>query len=138
MSAQIGDVPVVPLDTDAQFTSHVVNLVVPTLAGPFIENGTLNLAAVAKQFYARFGDDYDMLHVVPDELFFAEASGRHEIIKNTIQGIGLPVFDNAAAYGSAGRLQGISVFRDPPNRGTSNHEISTNVATTSTGWASPA
>lgn len=124
MTAQPGNVPVAVLDANAQMTSHVINLVVSDVADQFASLGTVDYRRIAQQVYQRLGDDYDMLHVVPEETFFASYAGQHDNARNDVGGIGLGIFDATASYGSAGHLRGLSFFPTaPPSDALSNHEI---------------
>ncbi|RMG49204.1 MAG: hypothetical protein D6723_14170 [Acidobacteria bacterium] len=84
---------------------------------PILEffNRGLNTRAVARRFYQTHGDDFDFLVLFgsstfshslaePGELSFTE------LVKNAVQGIGLPTFDRTSAFGSGGRLQAIVVM----------------------------
>ena len=75
MSVTVGNVPVVQIDATAQYSSHVVNLVVPALAN------SLDPGADTKLFYSYFGDDYEQLAFVFREYpFVVKASGAsHQI-----------------------------------------------------------
>ena len=68
--------------------------------------------AVAREFYRTHPDEYDFLFVFSSFEFQASdaagvaASAFHFAIQNRVQGLGLPIFDHTADFGSAGRLQG--------------------------------
>ena len=68
--------------------------------------------AVAQEFYRHNPDDYDFLVVFttfPYDLTFADgtpAAAFHTRVKNDTSGIGEPLFDHSAAFGSAGELEG--------------------------------
>lgn len=62
---------------------------------------------VAQRFYQDHPDDYDFLIVFTT--FEFETAGAHAFyngIRNDTGGIGLPLYDNSASFGSDGRLQG--------------------------------
>src|SRR3989442_1498339 len=64
-------------------------------------------AAVARRFYEGHGDLYDFLVVFTNfEFKTAEALAFHNLIRNDVRGIGLPIVDNGRAFGSPGRLRG--------------------------------
>ena len=101
------------INAEAQYSSHVVNLVVPSLADPLVANGWYDLGLVARKFYAYFGDDYQTIAVVPG--FFAGFSvpSHHATVKNGIEGIGKPVMDDTREYGSDGRLRSLHYYNAP-------------------------
>ncbi|MDY7233031.1 CARDB domain-containing protein [Hyalangium rubrum] len=63
---------------------------------------------VANHFYATHGDEYDFLVVLPT--FFSslgeDAAGLYTLVRNDVSGIGKPLYNSSAAFGSAGRLKG--------------------------------
>ena len=62
---------------------------------------------IAQEFYAQHPDDYDFLIVFTTfEFATGEALAFHFGIQNQVQGIGLPLYDDTATFGSAGHLQG--------------------------------
>src|SRR6185295_9437687 len=64
-------------------------------------------AAVAQRFYQTHGDFYDFLVVFTNfEFETREATAFHNLIRNDVRGIGLPIVDNGLAFGSPGRLRG--------------------------------
>ncbi|MBZ4417854.1 CARDB domain-containing protein [Myxococcus sp. RHSTA-1-4] len=66
-------------------------------------------ARVAQKFYETHGDAYDFLVVLPtfDVDLGQEVGGYHIVVRNAVQGIGLPSpHDVGAQYGSATRLKG--------------------------------
>ena len=67
---------------------------------------------VAAKFYATHPDSFDFLVMYRN--FDAGMFGfaYHSLVKNTTSGIGLSFFNNTAAYGSAGRLQGFTNSND--------------------------
>jgi len=99
--------PVAPVQIAADFqaSANLVNIRGQVPLGSF---GSFDGEFWAKRFYGHFGDDYDFLNFV---LLPGRRHNRyHQHVKNTVKGIGLSPFDRSADYGSAGRLQGISVF----------------------------
>ncbi|HEU4508632.1 MAG TPA: choice-of-anchor X domain-containing protein [Pyrinomonadaceae bacterium] len=101
---QIARLPITSLATDAQRTTHVVNLV----DSDFVTGVNSDVTRITKRFYQLFGDDYDFLNIVYISTRFQNR--HHRLVKNQIQGIGVTVFNNTANYGSSGKLSGISVF----------------------------
>jgi hypothetical protein len=104
-TSDVGTYPVVRLSQFVQATSRLVNIHDPTFTL------TNQATRVTQEFYRWFRDDYDVLNIVSEPLRFQNRS--HAVIKNRVSGIGLSISDNAAAYGSAGRLVGISNFPIP-------------------------
>jgi hypothetical protein len=90
-----------------RISPHVVNIWSPSRI-PGVPSDA-EIRSITQQFYQVFHDQYDFLNLV-----FAlpsSANNRfHFVVKNEVDGIGLSRFNNTAAYGSGGRLQGISVF----------------------------
>jgi hypothetical protein len=65
--------------------------------------------SVFTRFYEVFGDDYDFANVVylhPDTF----ANRDHFPVKNDVLGIGVPIFNSTALYGSVSALRGITRF----------------------------
>ena len=98
----IGTYPITRQSQFVQSTPFLVNIHDDTF---FL---TRNPALVAQEFYRWFGDDYDVLNFIYVPQRFANRT--HSVIKNTVRGIGLAQANNSAAYGSAGRLIGMSQF----------------------------
>lgn len=125
ISRSLGSVPVVRVDNTAQYSSHVINVVVPGLAGTLGPADTFDTAAVTRHVYAYLGDDYDSLAIVFQEKpYQGSVAAYHQHVRNDIAGIGLGLFDSTAAYGSAGRLQGVEVYLGSLYNLISNHELS--------------
>jgi len=72
--------------------------------------GVLNLGPrtlVAREIYGHHPDDYDFLVAFSSfEFDTGDAVAFHVGVRNDVQGIGLPLFDDSALFGSDGRLQG--------------------------------
>ena len=108
--ASVADVAVLSSASDMRCAPHVVNLQVPAddPAGLW-ETLYTDEQTVLKRFYEVFGDSYDFANVVylhPD----LTANRDHFPVKNDVSGIGQPIIDNTAGYGSAGALRGITRF----------------------------
>ncbi len=108
--ASVADVAVLPSASDMRCAPHVVNLQVPAddPAGLW-ETLYTDEQTVLNRFYEVFGDSYDFANVVylhPD----LTANRDHFAVKNDVSGIGQPIIDNTAGYGSAGALRGITRF----------------------------
>lgn len=73
---------------------------------------TVDVKAIAKKFYATHADTYDFLSVFTDFPMYAGVFGGEGsiAIKNDVSGIGLPLLNDTRSYGSAGKLQTISVL----------------------------
>jgi hypothetical protein len=68
----------------------------------------LDLAAVARRFYADHPDAYDQLLIWTDtSLVSGNTFAFETTVKNEIQGIGVPVYDTASSFGSGGRLRSV-------------------------------
>jgi hypothetical protein len=127
MSATVGSVPVVQIDATAQYSSHVVNLVVPGLANSLGYTGFFDDTAAGKHLYSYFGDDYEILAFVFREGGFiniTKTGAWHVPIQNQISGINLGLYNYSAMYGSAGRLEGSEAYATTLSNTVSNHELS--------------
>jgi hypothetical protein len=64
-------------------------------------------ASVALRFYQTHGDLYDFLVVFTNfEFATGEAVAFHNLVRNGVAGIGKPITDSGASFGSPGRLLG--------------------------------
>ena len=76
-------------------------------------DGSLNILPrqeIAKELLRLHPDEYDFLIIFSNFTYSmpdSQAKGFYLEVKNDIQGIGKPVFDNATFFGSNGKLQGI-------------------------------
>jgi hypothetical protein len=108
--ATFADVPVLPSAPDMRCAPHIVNLQVPAEDPAELWQALDDEEqSLLTRFYEVFGDDYDFVNLIflhPNLV----ANRGHFGVKNVVLGIGLPVFDNTASYGSAGALQGITKF----------------------------
>ena len=104
-------VTVTRLGDDAQYSSHVVNLVMPSFGDGLVrDDHAFDLEQVARRFYQDFEDTYDTLAVVPEAGYTLSFGAFHQNVRNEVRGIGAQVFDNSASYGSARRLQSVELF----------------------------
>ena len=75
-----------------------------------LPDGSLNAearAVVAKEFYRTHADEYDFLVVFSAfEFDSGDALAFHIGVQNSVEGIGVPIFDNSVEFGSEGVLQG--------------------------------
>jgi hypothetical protein len=65
---------------------------------------------IAKEFLRRHSDNYDFIVIFSNFDFSmptTEAKAYYMGIKNDIRGIGSPIFDSTALFGSSGKLQGL-------------------------------
>ena len=62
---------------------------------------------IARQFYRTHGDNYDFLVVFPafQVDLGKDVLGLHHLIRNDVQGIGMPILDAGRDYGSSRRLK---------------------------------
>lgn len=60
---------------------------------------------ILKEFYKNNPDNFDFITVFTNFRLLGGANG-YFMLKNTIKGIGKPIFDNSASYGSSGKLLG--------------------------------
>ena len=100
--------PVVRINDRVQYASHVVNLRAPD----FGQGGerTLNQYEIVRRFYEHFPDEYEVIALVSDDHLLSSWGGGHDIVRNDIRGIGLPLFDRSADLGSAGVLQAVETY----------------------------
>ena len=70
----------------------------------------LDNVAVAKKFYASHPDAYDQLVMWTDARLIQDAFAFEQTVSNDILGIGIPKFDAALEFGSAGRLHSVLVM----------------------------
>ena len=108
--SSVTDVQVVTSASDMRCAPHVVNLLVPA-GDPSELWETLHgqEESILTRFYEEFGDDYDFANVIylhPDSFLNRD----HFAVKNDVSGIGQPLIDQTAQYGSAGALRGITRF----------------------------
>ena len=99
---QIGESTITQVNAQIQWTGHLVNIVDPS----YISTGSV--ASLAKTFYDNFNDDEDFLNIVSLPARFQNRD--HVVVRNDVSGIGLPLNDTSATYGSSGRLIGFSRF----------------------------
>ena len=105
-------VTVATIAPDIQYSSHVVNIVLPDFGDAFLrDDHGFDLPRVSQRFFQEFQDTYDTLAIVPADGFTASYGAFHRNVKNDVRGIGLDVFDNSTSYGSASRrLRGAELY----------------------------
>lgn len=88
-------------------SNDVGNLTVMEVQGNYARGESAIRQAVASRFYAAHPDDYDFLFVFTTfEFDTGDAAAFHNILRNDTAGIGRPMLDVGAAFGSPARLQG--------------------------------
>ena len=112
------------IDDTVQYSSHVVNLVIPGFGDQRI-NTDFDLAAVARKFYEHFEDSYEVLAVVPSAAHLETNSAFHRIVQNQVEGIGRNRISTHTAYGSGGALLGVELYYNVTllDNEVSNHEL---------------
>lgn len=79
-----------------------------------------------QKLYSHFPDVFDFIVVVPASDLFEPTSFARRVpycmmVKNSVQHIGLPIFDESANYGSAGRLKAV-IYHSFGNADVLDHE----------------
>lgn len=88
--------------------SDLGNLTVIDLEGSYARGSALPRQELARAFLQGRADEYDFIVVFTTfEFDSGDAQAFYNPLRNEVRGIGKPVFDNGAAYGSPSRLQGI-------------------------------
>src|SRR5260221_601352 len=90
------------LGGNARATARALNLYRPAIDADHVQTA-------AQQFYGYFHDDYDFLQIIYTEPSYP-GNRYHFAVRNDVDGIGETKFNQAPSYGSAGKLQGITVF----------------------------
>lgn len=104
-------VPTERISDTVQYSSHVVNLVVPGFGDQRLVTD-YDLATVTRKFYEHFEDSYEVLAVIPATAHLLESGAFHRIVQNQVEGIGKSLFSRASDYGSAGTLLGVEVYHN--------------------------
>ena len=73
----------------------------------FTSTSDLDTVLVARRFLATHRDTFDNIVIFTDEKLLNNAFAYEISVANHIRGLNLPVFDDSAEYGSAGRLQSL-------------------------------
>jgi hypothetical protein len=102
VDASVPSVAIQTLSGNARATTRILNLYRPAL-------DVNQVQAAAQQFYGYYHDDYDFLQIVFVEPSYP-ANRYHFAVRNNVTGIGEAIFNQAPNYGSAGKLQGITVY----------------------------
>jgi len=87
--------------------ANVEGIVIFELSGDYGRDVPAARAEVAQRYLARYQDQHDLLLVFSAfEFDTGEAAAFASVIKNDVHGLGIPLFDSSATFGSAsGRLQ---------------------------------
>jgi hypothetical protein len=93
--------------TAADFSSTPVAGGASALVEAFTATSELDLVNVAKRFLGTHADEYHTLTVFTDRELQEDSFAYEITVKNNIQGLGINLYDDAAAYGSKGALQSI-------------------------------
>lgn len=99
------------IDDQTQFTSHIVNLVIPEFGDSRISTNDIDLAGVARRFYEHFEDAYDSLAIIPQASLVDSTQNFHRNVSNQVRGIGERIFDASTMYGSNHVLQSVELYR---------------------------
>ena len=102
---EIGYVGVATPDAATRYSNYVLNVADPAL---FAAEAGSNDTAIVQRLMQAFGDAFDFVDIVFDRS--AVANRYHYVVRNAVSGIGLGANDLGAAYGSAARLKGVTVF----------------------------
>ena len=102
-TSEIGLREIRPVNGGGQETDYIVNY---TATRDQLMN--FDRRVWARHFYQTHGDNFDFIN-------FVLAPGRrgnrnHLHVSNSVQGIGVSIFDVTADYGSAGRLKGVNYY----------------------------
>jgi hypothetical protein len=104
LDKNIPDSTILTIGPTVQISNHVVNIWKPDL-----DLNSILVPTFTRQFYQSFEDDFDFINLVFTLPSFPQ-NRSHFAVHNNVEGIGLQLFNNAAVYGSNGRLQGITLF----------------------------
>ena len=126
-SSRLPQVQVRRIAADVQYSSHVVNLVVPGFGNSRFgaDENNFDFPAVTRKLYEHFEDSYDTITLTPQDVHLSGTSAFHINVKNEVRGIGESIFNDTARFGSGGRLQSVEMFYGSTlatNR-TSAHEV---------------
>lgn len=90
------------------------------LGESFMTGSGLDVIGVMRRFFTTYPDEYDNVFIFTDEPLLSDTFAYELSVSNNISGLGLPMFDYSADYGTAGRLQsvcnmdGLSKYPDDP------------------------
>lgn len=104
-------VEVVRIDDTVQYSSHLVNLVIPGFGDQRLATD-YDLAAIGRKFYEHFEDSYEVLAIVPRAIHIDQFTAYHQTVQNQVNGIGKDRVSRFAQYGSAGTLLGVEAYHN--------------------------
>ena len=107
----------------AQYSSHVVNLLMPGFDDALVSRNTFDLDLVARGFLSHFEDAYDALVILPASSHIATYAAYYDVLQNEVGGIGLPIQNAAPTRVGSQRLHGLSVFVSGLNHALLAHEL---------------
>ena len=89
-------------EAEAQYASHVVNVVVPGFGDERIHggDGAFAFERAARVFYEYFSDQYQTLTFVPRKSPLGESEQMNVNVMNDITGTGMPLLDDRALFNS--------------------------------------
>ena len=76
----------------------------------FAASAQLDTVALLRKFYQTHPDNYDQVIIWTDAPLIQDAFAYEVTVANEVRGIGVPVFDAASDFGSAGRLRSMAVM----------------------------
>lgn len=114
MARVLSPSPAFAEDFSAEFLADYGYVSLIRVAGNFDADDTvpdpgLAREEIAKAFYSVHEDAFDFIAILTDfdyAMIQPDALAFYSGVKNDIEGIGIPIYDGTADYGSAGRLQG--------------------------------
>ena len=110
---------------DVQYSSHVVNIVLPGFGDTIVQDDdeTPELARATARFYELFEDTYDAIAIVPQRGLLLPYSAVHRHVKSDVGGIGQDPVDLTAQFHSAGQLHSLELYPQFfATNSVSNHE----------------
>jgi len=99
---RVPSIPIKTLGGNARATTRILNLFRPGIDADHVQTA-------AQQFYGYYHDDYDFLQILYVEPSYP-SNRYHFQVRNDVGGIGVTKFNSAPDFGSAGKLQGITVY----------------------------
>ncbi len=100
-------VPFTQLSEGVYVSRYAANLVRPDLLNAYPTVGVNNTQTATTAALQRLGDMFDWVVLFNAYNQRGSAAGNYSRVRNAIQGIGAPLSDNSAAFGSNGKLRGV-------------------------------
>jgi len=94
------------LDANTRISSRVANFLLSES-----EITDLDISRITGLFYEYFPDDFDFINIISEAATQGDAYFSN--VKNSVQGLGLELFDDSHRFGSSGRLEGVIVYPLP-------------------------